>query len=178
MASDNKLYFLALIPPDDVERQIRQFKIEMRENFDAKHALKLPAHITLQPPFWMFEEKEPELLEALEQFATQETKFQVQLEGFGCFSPHVIFVKVKNYDPVLALHGNLLAALKEIIQKEKNPPIHPHLTIASRDLKKHMFEPAWKDFRNRSFVAEFQAKSIFLLKHNGKTWDVLKEQPF
>jgi hypothetical protein len=41
-----------------------------------------------------------------------------------------------------------------------------------------MFKKACDEFKNFSFEAKFKAKSIFLLKHNGKTWDICHEFEF
>ena len=82
MAFQKKLYFFALIPPKEVEGQIKRFKEEMKEKFAAKHALKLPAHITIQPPFRILEEKEKELLDALQNFAVGESaRFSLKISG-------------------------------------------------------------------------------------------------
>lgn len=178
MPSEKQLYFIALIPPDDLERYIREFKKEIKEKFDAKHALKLPAHITLQQPFSMPESREDELFKGLENLVSQQSPFPIVLDGFGCFSPRVIFVKVREHEPVLTLQKSLLEELENIIPPDKKSVIHPHMTIASRDLKKEKFKAAWEEFKDRRFEAEFTAQNIFLLKHNGKSWDILKEQSF
>lgn len=178
MPSEKRLYFIALIPPDDLEKQIREYKKEIKEKFDAKHALKLPAHITLQQPFWLPESRENELIKGLENLAGRQSSFPIVLEGFGCFSPRVIFVKVQEHEPVLALQKSLLEELGDIVPSDKKSIIHPHMTIASRDLKKEEFKAAWGEFKHRKFKAEFSARNIFLLKHNGKSWDILREQFF
>jgi len=41
-----------------------------------------------------------------------------------------------------------------------------------------MFKKAWGEFKNFPFEAQFEAKSIFLLKHNGKNWDINRELKF
>lgn len=129
-------------------------------------------------PFRIFQEKEPELLKVLESSAEQQSSFKILLDGFGCFSPNVIFVKVQDHNPVLAFYRKLQEELKNIISQETASAIHPHMTIATRDLQKDHFRAAWEVFKDREFKAEFVAVSVFLLKHNGKTWDVLKEQFF
>ena len=45
-------------------------------------------------------------------------------------------------------------------------------------LKEEMFHAAWNEFKDRSFNADFEVKSFFLLKHNGKFWEILQEMPF
>jgi len=45
------LFFVALLPPEDLQREISAFKKHIANTWGACHALKSPPHITLQPPF-------------------------------------------------------------------------------------------------------------------------------
>jgi hypothetical protein len=49
------------------------------------------------------------------------------------------------------------------------------MTIATRDLTEKAFEKAWPEYRPRIFQAGFIVKSLFLLKHNGKFWEINRE---
>jgi len=77
------LYLIALIPPEELKEQVRILKTEMRERFNASHALKAPAHITLQMPFRREPEFEERLIPELEQFSGTIQPFPVQIDGFG-----------------------------------------------------------------------------------------------
>jgi 2'-5' RNA ligase len=93
----------------------------------------------------------------------------------------VLFVKVGNQGEVLKLHSQLQNILKERLgfsTKEQGFRFHPHMTIATRDLSEEAFLAAWPEFCGRSFEATFTVNSLFLLKHNGKTWDIFREFPF
>ncbi len=181
--SDQKpnLYFIALIPHLELREQIEAFKKEMQEHFNAKHALKSPAHITLQMPFRIHKNKEPSLIEILQKIAAKQDPFELKLSGFDCFSPRVIFVKVINHDPILPIHEKLICLLKENMElgeKVLSPKIHPHMTIATRDLSPEKFKLAWNEFKNKAFQGSFLCKSLFLLKHNGRHWDIYQEFHF
>lgn len=176
-----ELYLIALIPPDELRDAIKGLKEEMKSRFNAKHALKSPAHITLQMPFRKIHSEEHRTIEALEQLATTQSPFAVGLSGFGCFTPRVIFVKVENHQPIVDLHANLNRVLAEELNFKPNeimPTIHPHVTIATRDLTEIAFPTAWEEFKERAFNASFEANSLFLLKHNGKFWDIYREFHF
>jgi 2'-5' RNA ligase len=56
--------------------------------------------------------------------------------------------------------------------------IHPHITIATRDLTPAAFDEVWPEIKGEEFRASFNVNSIFLLKHNGRDWDVYDEFPF
>lgn len=176
-----KLYFIALIPHEMLREEIKQLKEEMKERFNAKHALKSPAHITLQMPFKWKEEEENRLISSLEKFATGQSSFTATLNGFGHFSNRVIYVNVEKPKPIISLHAQLKGILVNELSFQKHEitaDIHPHMTIATRDLSKPAFREAWPEFQQREFQGSFLVKSLFLLKHNGKHWDVYREFPF
>ncbi len=172
------LYFIALIPHLSLREEIKLLKEEMKLNYNVRHALKSPAHITLQMPFRKAEDKEIQLVTELENFAINQNKFDIYQSGFGCFSPRVIFISIVNHKPIINLHkklNDLLINQLDFNEKEINQNIYPHLTIATRDLSKEMFHKIWLDFKERKFENSFKVNSIFLLKHNGKHWDIFKE---
>ena len=172
------LYLIALIPHLKLREQIRSLKEEMKDQFNAKHALKSPAHITLQMPYKRNVEGEHLLINTLQYFASKQHAFNINLDGFGCFAPRVIFVKVTNHKPIVTLHCQLQKVLMRNLKFKENEitqEIHPHITIATRDLTLNSFKKAWAEFENHKFTASFLAKNIFLLKHNGKYWDNYKE---
>lgn len=172
-----KLYFVALIPPEDLNFKVKALKEEIREKYNAKHALKLPAHITLQPPVSLSLQQEPGLFAALDAATKDQNVFRVDLSGFGSFPPHVIYIRVQDHEPIKTLHAQVLAGMEKILLKD-NKSIHPHMTLASRDLKRKDFQQAWKEFAERHFQDSFLADKLFLLRHNGKTWDIIRNFPF
>ena len=153
----------------------------MKTLFGASHALKSPAHITLQMPFRRREEDEQLLIDKLTEFSLSQKSFDILLEGFDCFAPRVIFIKVLNHPPVIALHKKFNEVLKAELNfnnRVLTQKLHPHMTIATRDLSEDAFEKAWPQYRSKKFNGSFSVKSLFLLKHNGKHWDIYREFPF
>jgi len=169
------LYFIALVPQHGLREQVKVFKKEIEARFQAKHALKLPAHITLKIPFNIRKEEEPLLIKSLQELAGRITVFNVELSGFDYFKSGVIFVKCVNHDAIMDIHNKLekVFVQKLGVEKIENPSrFYPHMTIASRDLSAEFFSKAKVEFKTREFRASFEAESFFLFKHNGKTWDV------
>lgn len=172
------LHFIALIPHLELREHIKALKTEMKARFNAGRALRSPAHITLQMPFRCPAKEEPRLIHTLQAFAAIQKPFRVTLSGFGCFSPKVIFIKVLDHDPIIAVHSQLKQALTDHMAfkaKGTTQNFHPHMTIASRDLRVAAFKEAWGEFEKREFEASFLTQSLFLLKHNGKCWDIYRE---
>ena len=175
------LYLIALVPDPQLRDRIRSLKEEMKRRFGASHALKSPAHITLQMPFRKEESSEPVLVKTLKSVALQQKVFEIPLTGFDCFPPRVLFVKLGNQEAITNLHSGLQKVLKEDLgfnSQERGFRFHPHMTIATRDLTEESFLQAWPEFAKRNFDAGIVVKSLFLLKHNGKNWDLYREFPF
>jgi 2'-5' RNA ligase len=175
------LYFIAIVAPDEVNRQVLAWKNYMLHQFNCKVALRSPAHITLVPPFNMQPALEKPLALALGAFAREQTLFPVYLKNFAAFAPRVIYVHVEHSLPLLQLKKNadifLLQDHRFPIKKEERS-FHPHITIATRDLKKGDFAAAWPYFHDRLYEAVFEAGAISLLAHTGKQWEIVANCPF
>jgi len=175
------LYFIAIIPHRELREEIRKIKERMKSEHGAGHALKSPAHITLQMPFKRSSEDETFISETLRRFVTGEKCFTVDLDGFGAFAPKVIFIKISKPEPVMVLYSRLKEALMTELHfspAEIMKDVQPHITVATRDLTKEAFNEAWTKFPKEEFKASFDVHSVFLLKHNGRNWDILEEFPF
>ena len=181
MSGQKNIYFIAIVPNLSVRGLIKALKEEMKERFNAKHALKSPAHITLQMPFKRAQDFEVRLVNTLKAFASQQQAFKTELSGFGCFSPRVLFVKVNDHNPIAAICRDLKKVLSDTLDFKSDKitsKFHPHMTIATRDLSKLEFNKAWPEYEKRKFSSSFWANGISLLKHNGKHWEIHREFSF
>lgn len=175
------LYFIALIPPPTLQDEVRQLKEEMRERFQAKHALRSPAHITLQMPFRWDGSTEDHLIAGLHTFATGQTPFPIELSGFDAFPPRVIYVRIARHEAIGRLYRQLQDFLRTQLafsSEALSARFHPHMTIANRDLQAELFPAAWAAFADRAFAGSFIARSLYLLKHTGTHWEIYREFPF
>jgi 2'-5' RNA ligase len=171
----NSLYFIAITPDDKVSKEVIGIKNHMAVKYSSKAALTSPPHITLYPPFKWEEQNENSIIESLNDFVQKKNSFSIALNGFGCFKPRVIFINPEVSEKLNELQKDLLQHLKTTINlhdQQNERPYHPHMTIATRDLQKKYFYEAWEEFNNKNFSAEFNVRSIILLKHNGKSWNI------
>ena len=176
------IYFIALIPPAPLKRQIQEIKLEVKEQFNSSHSLNAPPHITLLSPFRMDDEQEDQLDSLLHVFARGVEPFSVQLKDFSTFPPRVVFIDVVKSPELIELQKKLedIARSKPDIfsYNYQEREYHPHVTLAFKDLSKTNFYKAWNTFKNRNFEDKFVAESLYLLKHNGKRWNILKRYKF
>ena len=62
---DTSLYFIAIIPPEEIATEITSFKQEMANIYNSKKALRVMPHITLKAPFTVVSNRDEEVLEWL-----------------------------------------------------------------------------------------------------------------
>lgn len=176
------LYFIAIVPPLSIRNEIQLLKEYFRDTYQSKAALNSPPHITLHMPFQWKEAKEEKLISALKKFAARKSQVAVQLKGFNCFAPRVIYVNVLESEPLRLLQSELHRFCKTELNlfnaQYRDMPFHPHITLAFRDLKKDTFDKAWGEFKERNFSEDFIANKITLLKHDGKVWNPHSEMDF
>ena len=178
MAFSKTLYFAALLPSPQIKEEILQLKLEIKEKFNVSHALKLPAHITILPPFWLENDKENDLLKMIEQRVRSQHPFQIELKDFGHFGQRVLYIGLEDPEPVKKVYDHFSPIRENFLKDSTSSSIHPHVTIATRDLTREKFKEAWEIFKFRSYSNSFEAKELVLFKHNGKSWDIFKEFPF
>jgi 2'-5' RNA ligase len=172
-----QLYFIAIVPPEDIRDKIVAIKREFADRYGSSHALRSPAHITLHMPFKWKETKREKLLMTLESTAQSMSSFEIQLSGFGAFIPRVIYVEVMENDQLQVCQKRISSAMRplNVLNADyKDRPYHPHMTVAFRDLKKPAFHQAWSEFSTRQFSGKFLAESIVLLRHVQES----NERPF
>lgn len=172
------LYFIALVPPEQINKEIEEIKKYIHLKYHSKASLRSPGHITLHMPFKWKETKEQLLHEKLQKFAIDKGKFWIKLNGFDGFKPRVIFIRVDENEPLKELQKELLKFVKIELQiyngNYKENAFHPHITVAFRDLKKQDFFPAFEEFKAKEFQMSFLADHFTLLKHDGKKWEINK----
>ncbi len=177
----SNLYFIALIPNQKIRQKVLELKNEIKDKYGAAHALKSPAHITLVMPFRRKEDEEEQFCRVIRETAIGMKPFSIELEGFDVFAPRVLFIKIKKHESIAEVRKKLVRNLRNdagFSPKETGSRFHPHMTIATRDLTEDNFEIAWREFSERTFHDQWLCDGIYLLKHNGRHWDIYKRYPF
>ena len=172
------MYFIAVIPPQEIRDAITEFKNDIFKRFQSKAALRIIPHITLKAPFRVSASDGEDVLQWFQKCSVSVSPFQQELGNFGSFrngrNP-VIFVK-----PVMNQYLHQLQ--KEVVQNfidrysteqvmRSERDFHPHITIGYRDLKFSMFKQAWREYRLKQYSATFEVNDFHLLQHNGSMWN-------
>ncbi|MEO1261234.1 MAG: 2'-5' RNA ligase family protein [Bacteroidota bacterium] len=174
------LFFLAILPDNEIQQEVTSFKQECADLFQARHAFKSPPHITLIAPFRWPVEALQDLRETLAEFAYDQLSFTVRLNGFNCFAPRVIFVDMEKNGSLEELQRELAKSLARTLDfnDKRNQRFHPHMTIAHRDLEVRVFPRAWAHFSKRAYQRQFLVENIVLLRHEKGQWQVLERFVF
>lgn len=180
MTAHMNRYFIAILPEEKLASKITNIKRHFVEVYESKGALRSPAHITLHMPFLWKEKKEAKLINLLVH-TTNVNSFEIELDGFGAFTPKAIFIKNKPSAELNALQEKLTRFTwreMKLFNPTHNRGFHPHITVAFRDLKKADFYEAWPKYEEKSFEGSIEVNSFWLLKHDGKLWHPFHEFVF
>lgn len=182
MNHSHSRFFVALLPPQDIQEYVNQIKQYFADNYASRHAQKSPPHITLQPPFEWANNNVSVLETSLREFASHQQSISVTLDGFSAFAPRVIYINVVRSPELLSLQASLSAQMEDNLQivdrVGKQRPFAPHMTVAFRDLTKQNFHAAWPEFAQRQLHFEFTANKLTLLIHDGRCWQIQSEFDF
>jgi 2'-5' RNA ligase len=174
-------FFIALLPPPEVQRYVTQVKEYFRDTYQSQAALRSPPHITLQAPFeWPTADAE-QLFMTLAQFRASTSTIPLCLSGFGAFPPRVIFLAVEHTPALITLQAELSQYVEDTLgivdRRSRDRPFRPHLTVAFRDLKPAAFRRAWPEFEPQTVQFDFEVQALTLLRHTGHRWAVEKQVP-
>jgi len=175
-------YMIAIIPPEEINEQIRRFQYDMAERFQSSKALRNIPHITLKAPFQTVDEEHTIVVKWFEKLQTDISPFTVGINGFGSFSgsarPVIYAMPVANLvlgglqKQIIQQFSGVFPAIK-VSHTEK--VFSPHITIAYRDLKPEFFLEAWVEYANLPYNASFQVSGFHLLQHDGSSWNTISE---
>jgi len=184
MDKNKRLFFIALLPPQEIQDHITEIKQYFAKHYNSRHALKSPPHVTLQPPFEWPPERLTGLQECLRDFAEKSDRsaIPITLSGFGAFPPRVIYINVLKTSELLQIQQDLMVYLEEhlgiVDAVSQRRQFSPHVTVAFRDLTKENFRKGWEEFKGRSLHFEFIVPRLTLLIHNGGRWEINSEFVF
>jgi len=169
-------YFLAIVPAVNIQEEAKAIKELVKEKYNAKHALKSPAHVTLKMPFVWNEYKEDKLQGLLRDFFSRQGSFSIEFKGIGRFGRRIMYVRV-SYGPELP---EMQERLNQFCRKElklneelSDRAYTPHMTLVYSDLKKQFFDECWAMLKERGFYGKMEVKNVALLKKINYRWHVL-----
>lgn len=178
----HRLYeYLLLI---DMHEQLRQ-KIEK-----SRQALIEKYHI-LQPQtgrpnvslvrFTSCQITEEKIIQRLQLVAMAEKPFLIELQDYGSYPMHAIFIRIANQPRVLQLIKNLKQA-RRLMKAAGDEPYFlpdPHIIPAGR-IPKEKYLEAMKQYLHKKFTGRFVADAVLLLRRpeNENRYQIVKRFEF
>src|SRR5256885_8355169 len=116
--SKQHLYLIAIIPPEPIYSEVKEFQKYMAEKYKSVEAFTKPVHITLIPPFQLEDIKEPKPMKFINDFAAKQHSFELSVENFGSFGVGVIYAALEENPLLNKLHKDLSLSFN----KQFRPP--------------------------------------------------------
>ena len=166
---DIATYLLVLEPHEALKQTIQSVKQHFATNYDCPQALYRKPHITLLKCM-QFSMAETRWIPRLQRIVAAASPFMVELENFGEFPTHTIYIQVKTKNQIIELVKSL-KAIQSMIKPDKEHKPHfitePHITIA-RQLQHWQFEQGWREYGNSQFTGRFMADHVLLMRKRQK----------
>jgi 2'-5' RNA ligase len=160
-------YRIIIQPHEDLCNKINLIKKLFAEAFQLPVVNYSKPDITVVR-FTQYEMMEERIIHRIKNIVTTIAAFKVELEDFGSFPSHSIFINVATKTSIIALVKELRSIQKLLKLNEEHKPhfiTEPFITIAAK-LLPWQYEKGWLEYSNTPFTAMFMAEDILLLKRN------------
>ena len=170
-------YMVVLQPHEDMYNRIMKLKQSFAEKYENTMAAALKPHISIVR-FLQYEMKESPLYNKLNLVAMSLPAFKVDLEDFGSYPSHTIYIKVQTQEPIKAIARKMRSAQSLMTINRENKPHflnEPHIAIA-RKLLPWQYEKGWVEYSGLHFHGSFIADQLLFLKrsYGSKAWQVIE----
>jgi 2'-5' RNA ligase len=158
-------YLLLITPPEDAIRHIYKIKKEVGLRYGSRHALNSDARISLLK-FLLVKGYEKQLLEELFCFCLNRMPFEIELNNFGVFPRHTLYVNVQENEGLKKLQNGLIMLLTASVpvRNEHLQAIRKHFMTIAGKLNPLQFESVSNEYRKKKISSSFNVRNIVLLK--------------
>ncbi|MCH5600664.1 2'-5' RNA ligase family protein [Niabella ginsengisoli] len=161
---------------------MREVKQTFYDKYKAPEALKGKPHLTLVK-YAQYTSFESRICQRIRNVAIQMSPIAIDLNDYGSFPSHTIFINVVSKTAIQTLVKNIRTQLQSHMKLDKDNKPHfilePHITVARR-LKPWQYEQGWLEYSNKSFSGRFIASSMILLRkeEDAKRYDLVERFEF
>jgi 2'-5' RNA ligase len=158
-------YQLLLNPHEELRNKIRNAREAFCTKYKIPFAKQQPVSLCLAR-FHNREMMEEKILHRMQMVAMGQTPFKVEINNFGSFPSHSLFIKVDTRQPFQNLIGLIKQHQRLLKMNNELKPLfieEPYFLLASR-LKPWQYEEGWLEYSQKHFSGRFIADSMLLLK--------------
>lgn len=149
---------------------LQQTVMQVRKDLHERYRIPMP--FELKPSLTIlhchaYEGMEAKLVERMQQVATRNSSFKVELQNFAAYPSHTIYIHVPTRSPFndLCKELKVVKSLTKVPDHDPHFINEPHLLIAQK-LKPFQFTRMWMDCEHTQFTGRFMAGSMVLLKRS------------
>ncbi|MEN9686307.1 MAG: hypothetical protein RLZZ28_2093 [Bacteroidota bacterium] len=158
-------YLLLTEPHEALHDEIIRVKKHFSDTYDCPLAAGGRPNMTLIR-FEQYEMQEERIIHRLQLLTNAQHSFIVELEGFGSFPTHSIFIKVSTKTQIVELVKSF-RPLQQLLKIDKDRKPHfitePHIPLAAK-LLPWQYEKGWLELSNTHFSGRFVVNHLLLLR--------------
>lgn len=169
-------YKLVLYPNEDLSHKIQSLKKEFSEEYKIEKTFNSKPALGLIN-FIQFDMMEDRLIHRLKTFAAGYRPFSVELNGFGSYPSHTIYINVEFKQTIQNLLKELKSVQQSMTLNKQNKPHFlrdSHFILAGK-LVPWQYEKGWLYYSHQPFSNRFIAGKMTLLKRPLSTTSNRKE---
>lgn len=172
-------YRLVLLPHLEFRKKLMKVRKEFAEKYQLRNYPKA-AFLSLVK-FDQFAMMESRIIQKLESLTMRQRGFMVEVNGYGSYPDHSIFLNISNSVAIKNLVQQL-HTLKPLMNSVSSKPyfVRDVNFLIGGGLKPWQYENGWKDYQKRHFNGKFIASELLLLKQipDSPNFEVLRSFEF
>lgn len=173
-------YLLVIDPHEELRHKIEKCRLLLTEKYHLLQPQAGRPNVSLVR-FTAVKMTEEKIIRRLQLIAMEEKPFVIELQDYGSYPMHAIFIRIANQPRVLQLIKNLKQARRLMKATGDDPHflLDPNMALAGR-IPKEKYLEAMKEYLHKKFTGRFLADSFLLLKRckNEKKYQIVKRFEF
>lgn len=160
------MYILVIQPHEALGIMIQDLQIQLHSGYHTENVMKKKPGIMLAR-FTAYKANEKYICQLMQQIYNHTPPLCIELEGFGSYPMHTIFIKVKNTNDVKSLQKKLKSKSRYLKAGDDDPyfPDTAVINIAQK-MSKEIYQKVIIEYEQGNFTARFMANEIMLLRKN------------
>jgi 2'-5' RNA ligase len=161
-------YLLVIDLPEVLRQKIEKNRRALMEKYHILQPQTGRPHVSLVR-FTSLQMMEEKIIQHLQLVAMAEKPFVIELQDYGSYPMHAIYIRIANQPGVLQLIKNLKQA-RRLMKAAGDDPYFlrdPNIALAGR-ISKEKYLEAMKEYGHKKFTGRFVADAMLLLRRPKK----------
>lgn len=165
----SNLYYIGLIPDEELNSLCVAYKNQAEELFTCKAAKKSPAHITIVPPFEIDSSNMELINQELSELVKNYTTLELAIHGWNHFKERTIYLAIEATPQLKQMFTEVYDRVIHYVTPRGDRKFIPHISIINRDLAPENFTAAYDFFNQKPLPAKCICSKLVLFSLvNGK----------